>query len=212
MPTSLRLYFNYDSRPTDDWTINLEYDYDEALAAIEIDEQTQSLVDGFVPALLDNVIIDRAVWSTWQPDSEPYNPLFVRTIPIGVPGARTFTLTAPVDDDLSVLARKQTTTGRNGSMHIGGALLVANVTASQGSWEIVPVDLPDFQDYISGIDAALSANLPCALVGVSLMEIQYPATAEGVKQVPIRVYQDDPTVRLVSDLVLVGPTERQRKQ
>lgn len=212
MTVSCRIYLRPIERPLDDNTINLEYDYNESLASVEIDEQTNALVGALAAAMLDFAEIDRVVWSTWIPDSSPYDPDFVRTIPVGLPGLRTFTLTTPVDDDLSILIRKITATGRNGNIHLPFCTTVGNVLAEAGSWTFNPLDVSDFETIVTTLETALSAILPCALIGVSLLSITYPATPEGVKQVPIRTYQTSPTVRLVSGLQLVAPTERQRRQ
>lgn len=211
-PVSCRLYFHYDSRPSDDWTMNLEYDHIGALTLSAIDNQTTALVEALQPFLLDNVIIDRAVWSTWVPDSEPYDPEAVRTIPIGLPGDRSFTLTSPVDDDLAFLIRKTVESGKAGRIYLKGALLTANVTAEGGAWTLVDGVVDEFDTWTAGLASALGQEIPCCLVGVALVSITYPATAAGVKQVPVRVYESEPTIRQVVGLVAVAPTERQARQ
>lgn len=211
-PVSCKLYFNYDSRPSDDWTINLEYDTSDPLAGGSIDAQTDALVGALAPMLLNNVIIDRAVWSTWQADSEPYNPDNVRTIPIGVPGQREFALTSPVDDDLALLIRKTVSSGKPGRIYLKGALLVSNITAEGGAWTLVDALVDDFNDYVDELDRVLSSAMQCQLIGAPLISTTYPATPAGVKQVPIKVYAAEPIARNVTELVLVGPTERQARQ
>lgn len=211
-PVSCRIYFHYDSRPSDDWTINLEYEFAGDLSSGVISDQTGALVSGLTPFLLDNVIIDRAVWSTWVPDSSPYDPDAVRTIPLGVPGDRSFTLTSPVDDDLAYLVRKVVDSGKAGRIYFKGVLLTANVTAEGGAWVLVDGVVDEFEDWIAGFELVLSSEMQCTLVGVSLVSITYPATPAGVKQVPVKVYQDTPTVRNVNGLIGVAPTERQARQ
>lgn len=211
-PVSCRIYFHYDSRPSDDWTLNLEYDLIGVLTSDEIDIQTGDLVGALQPFLLNNVIIDRAVWSTWVPDSSPYDPDAVRTIPLGIAGNRAFTLTSPVDDDLAFLIRKTVATGKAGRIYLKGALLTANVTAEGGAWTLVDAVTDDFADWTQALSLALGNTLTCVLAGVSLVSTTYPATPAGVKQVPVKVYESTPTLRSVLGLVPVAPTERQARQ
>jgi hypothetical protein len=211
-PVSCRIYFHYDSRPSDDWTMNLGYDHFGTLADSVIDFQTLEAVNALQPFLLDNVIIDRFVWSTWVPDSAPYDPDAVRVIPIGLPGDRTFTLTSPVDDDLAYLIRKTVELGKAGRIYLKGALLTANVTAEGGAWTLVDGVVDDFEDWVLGLYNGLGSEMPHCLVGVSLLSTTYPATPEGVKQVPVKTYQTEPTIRGVTNLVGLAPTERQARQ
>lgn len=208
-----RAYMNYIDRPTEQWTLNLEYTIEDDLGGASITNTSDDLAAGLAAYLLETVVIDRIVWFTWQPDSEPYNPDNVRTIPYGILGSRDIGgLTSPADDDLVTFMRKTVTTGRAGKVQLRGRILTSDLIAISGSWALNPAVVADFNDDTDALWLAMSNYFAPVLIGVALVETIYPATAEGVKQVPVKVYQEVPSVRAVTDLVLVGPTERQDTQ
>lgn len=212
MLVSLRIYFHYDSRPSDDWTANFEFDGITSIESPQIDNITDTMVPALQAAMLNNAIIDRFVWSTWNADSEIYDPETVRTIPVGLAGSRAFTLTSPVDDDLAYLSRKTASYGKPGRTYWKGWLLVANVTADGGAWRLFDIDVEQFEDYVTAIFVAAAAEGQLVMAGVSLVSITYPATPEGVKQIPVRNYQSTPAVRPVIGMNGIKPTERQARQ
>lgn len=206
-------YMNYDVRPTEQWTTTLEFDHEGTLDSGLVYDTALNFANGLSGLLLSNVIIDRVTASTWVPDSEPYDPANVRTIPIGINGEREFLLTDPVDDDLVLFIRKTVDTGRTGKVLLRGCMVTADLAVYSGSWILKSGPIADFTEAIDNwatlmIDSALA----CALVGSPLLGITYPAVAEGVKQVPIKNYSPTPTIRPVRDFALVGPTERQDTQ
>lgn len=212
MLVSLRIYCHYDSRPSDDWTVNFEFDGITSIESVQLDNITDAMVPAMAAAMLNNAIIDRFVWSTWIADSEIYDPESVRTIPVGVPGDRAFSLTSPVDDDLAYLSRKTASYGKPGRTFWKGWLLVANVTADGGAWRLFDIDVEQFEDYVTAIYLAAATEGQLVMAGVSLTSITYPATPEGVKQIPVRNYQSTPAIRPVTLMTGLYPTERQAKQ
>lgn len=209
----VRFYMNYVERPTEQWTLNLEYDLPDIISGPSITNVSNGIATGLSDFLLENVVIDRAVWFTWIPDSEPYDPDAVRTIPYGILGTRDIGgLTSPADDDIVLYMRKTVTTGLSGRIQLRGRVLVSDLIATQGSWALNPAVVLDYTTDVSAFWDQLSLVAPPVLIGQALLETIYPATAEGVKQVPVKVYQTEPTVRIVTDLVMVGPTERQDTQ
>lgn len=212
MAIVMRAYMHYDVRPSDEWTCNIEMDYDGAIDAAEVEGAALSMAAGLADILLTNVVIDRIVASTWLEDSAPYNPSSLRVIPIGINGTKDFLLTQPVDDDLVLFIRKTVSTGRSGKILLRGVLTTAEINVDSGSWYIVGSALSDIEDLVGSFFTNLSTQFNVILIGRSLLSITYPACAEGVKQVPIRNYTTIPVTRFVSSLVVVGVTERQDTQ
>lgn len=212
MAIVMRAYMHYDVRPSDEWTCNIEMDYDGAIDAAEVEIAALSMAAGLADILLTNVVIDRIVASTWLEDSAPYNPSSLRVIPIGINGTKDFLLTKPVDDDLVLFIRKTVSTGRSGKILLRGVLTTAEINVNSGSWYIVGSALSDIEDLVGSFFTNLSTQFNVILIGRSLLSITYPACAEGVKQVPIRNYTTIPVTRFVSGLVVVGITERQDTQ
>lgn len=212
MAIVMRAYMHYDVRPSDEWTCNIEMDYDGAIDAAEVESAALSMAAGLADILLTNVVIDRIVASTWLEDSAPYNPSSLRVIPIGINGTKDFLLTQPVDDDLVLFIRKTVSTGRSGKILLRGVLTTAEINVDSGSWYIVGSALSDIEDLVGSFFTNLSTQFNVILIGRSLLSITYPACAEGVKQVPIRNYTTIPVTRFVSSLVVVGVTERQDTQ
>lgn len=213
MATLLRAYMNYDARPTEQWTCNLEFSYDGALDSGIVEDLSVAMASGLAGMLLTNVIIDRIVASTWVSDSAPYNPENVRVFPIGINGEREFLLTDPVDDDLVLFIRKAVSFGRAGKILLRGCLVTADLLVSAGSWLLDTGAIDDLTDAVSTLyDTLKTVAADLALVGSPLLSITYPATAEGVKQIPIKNYAETPTIRPVTSMVLVGVNERQDTQ
>lgn len=213
MPIQLRAIMYYDVRPSETWTSNLEFDYEGSLEGAAVELAAVNMASGLAQCLLNNVVIDRVVASTWESDSSPYDPANVRTIPIGISGERAFLGTSPVDDDLTLFIRKAVASGRTGKIMLRGCMTLADLDSDSGSWTLDSLA----QTYLEGaVDDYFTfvSELPmtCALVGKALTNIIYPACALGEKQVPIRQYAPNPTIRPVTGFVMVGPNERQDSQ
>ena len=209
---SFRAYMFYDARPSDDWSTTLEYSIPIDIEAGEIELAAMNMAEGLSEMLLDNVVIDRVVVSTWEPDSEPYDPENLRVIPIGINGQNSFAFTTPADDDLVVFIRKAVTIGRTGKMQIRGCFTVSALETDSGSWTFTTLAQSEMETDAAAAWALFSSDQPPVLIGVVLLDTIYPAVAEGTKQVPVKVYSDVPSVRAVTDLVVVGPNERQDTQ
>lgn len=209
---SIRTYMHYDVRPSDFWTCTLEYNIDDTVESPEMTSVCDELVNGIKEILLANVVIDRVVVSTWVADSDPYDPEALRTISYGVMGARGFTLTAPVADSLTLFIRKDVGSGRTGKIQLRGTLLNAQLDSDSGEWTIITADVDNFEGFVDDFWTGASAIETPALIGLVLLSTTYPATAAGVKQVPVKVYSATPIIRAVNVFTLVGPRERQVNQ
>lgn len=212
MAIILRAYMHYDVRPSDEWTCNIEMDYAGAIDAGEVESAALGMAAGLADILLENVVIDRIVASTWLEDSAPYDPSTLRVIPIGINGTKEFLFTSPVDDDLVLFIRKSVSTGRSGKIMLRGVLTTAEIDVDSGSWYIVPLALATIEGLVASFFSELTNQFNPILIGRSLVDTILPAVAEGVKQIPIKVYSAIPVLRFVSGLVVAGVTERQDTQ
>lgn len=209
---TFRAYMHYDVRPSDFWTTTIEYSLDDVIESGIVEAVALGVSSGLAKMLLTNVVIDRVVVSTWQQDSEPYNPANVRTIPMGFFGQQSFTLTEPVADDLTIFIRKNVTSGLTGKMFLRGAITQLSVDTESGEWTIEGPFVTPFNTRVSEMYGQFTSIAQPALIGAALIDTMYPAVPDGKKQVPIKIYADIPTVRAVSGLTLVGPRTRQVTQ
>jgi hypothetical protein len=212
MLLSFRAYMFYDSRPSDDWSTTLEYSIDADISSGIVEAAALAFADGLSEMLLNNVIIDRVVVSTWEPDSEPYDPDSLRVVPVGINGQNAFAFTTPADDDLVVFIRKSVVTGRTGKMQLRGCFTVSALETESGSWTFTALAQTEMETDTAAAWDLWAGTDPPVLIGVVLLDTIYPAVAEGTKQIPVKVYTDIPSVRQVNGLVVVGPNERQDTQ
>ena len=206
-------FMSYDVRPSDFWTASIEKQLGEDdISAGSIELEADNFVAGLKVPLLGNALIDRVVVSTWFPDSQPYDPDTVRTISYGIEGDRGYVVSEPVDDTLCLLVRKNVASGRTGKFQLRGVLLVSDLTAASGDWQLDGAVASDFEDNINVMYETICSENNMQLIGLVLLDTLYPATDEDEVQVPIKVYSDNPIVRAVTGAVIVKPTERQENQ
>lgn len=207
-----RAYLHYDVRPNDDWSVTIEHDLEDAVDGPIVTNCADDMANALSNASWNNVVIDRIVVGTWVKDSDPYDIDALRTIPYGLFGTREYTLTNVVADELALFIRKNVSKGRAGKMLMRGMLTVAQLTASSGSWTILATQVGAITTIVDNLWTALSGTANPVMIGAALLDITYPATAAGEKQVPVKVYSPQPSVRTVQGLTLVGPRSRQLTQ
>ena len=78
---------------------------------------------------INGVVIDRAVFSTYVRDGEPYNPSSFTTIPLSLNGQRSATSDV-LPLEMSLFVRRNTATGRDGRLLYRGCLLEGDMTAN----------------------------------------------------------------------------------
>lgn len=207
-----RWFMFYDSRPSDDWTMTIEYETPYEVDSAGAESIALDGAAGLATNLFNNAKVDRCVISTWEPDSDPYDPAALRTVPIGIFGERAFALTDPVADNIVHFMRKNVGSGRAGKIQLRGCILNNQISSAGGEFAFGGGLSDDFQDFANSLFAGLSVNADPVLIGLSLQNTIYPAVAAGEKQVPIKVYSEDPIVRPASSLTSVGPRTRQVTQ
>jgi hypothetical protein len=202
----------YDSRPSDDWTLTIEYAPEAEMDDAIIENIALDGAAGIAEAELNNVRIDRCVISTWEPDSDPYDPASLRTIPIGIFGEREFLIVQPTADIIVHFMRKNVETGRTGKIQLRGNVLGPEMTGVAGEFAFASGLADDFQGFADAIWEGLTSATTPVMIGLVLENIIYPAVAEGVKQVAQKIYSDVPLVRPVTGLTSVKPSTRQVSQ
>jgi len=125
---TVRLYKRYGSLT---WANNYEVRarFDAPFAGTAIQELVNYLVSLEQPIHSSLVRLDRAVISTYQPDSTPYNPDAFVAIPIGVFGGAGFT-TDPMPLEYCLFVRRVTASGRNGKLLYRGVFEEGSVTTA----------------------------------------------------------------------------------
>lgn len=207
-----RAYMHYATRPNDEWTHTLEYNFGGVLESGEAEIIAFDMAEGLSNMLLETVIIDRVVLSTWEQDSAPYDPSKLRVVPIGIFGLVEFLVGEETDDDIVVYVRKSVSSGRAGKIQLRGCLLDSNMESDAGSWVLSSSLRSALEARLDLYWQAVNNNGQVCLIGAPLVSWTYPATPEGTKQIPIPNYADEPYVREVNGVVLVGVNERQDTQ
>lgn len=208
---ALTYYMHYDERPNDYWTTRWELVAVGGPIGAPAENAALDGASALATLLLDNVIIDRVVLSTVEPDGALYDPTTVKVISLGLQGTHPILASNPVDDDIVLFVRKNVISGRTGKMQLRGAMAVNMLTTYAGSWKLTNGAKAELTSRLSDLDDWVSDN-QISLIGYPLLQTIYPATPEGQKQKPIKVYTDTPIVRRVTSLSLVGPNERQDTQ
>jgi hypothetical protein len=148
------------------WANNYEFrarqDVQFAQTAI-IDLVTQ-LINLERPLYPGYVRLDRAVVSTYQPDSRPYNPDTFTTIPINLEGTNTFS-SDPMPIEYCIFVRRVTASGRPGKLLYRGALQESDVAVRGLRAVITDARVGQFQTRFSQWYAAfISSQVPFELV------------------------------------------------
>lgn len=152
--------------------------------------------------------------STWEPDSDPYDPDNLIPKALTGTGLRASDPDDLFDIDYVLKMIREPNSGKPGVINMRGALLDTDVETVSGEFRLLagsPLAEGNsaFTAYVSGITAAFAAALvEHVMIGTPLVSITYPATPEGVKQVPIKNY-GPPIVRGVSAInnPYVGPLQ-----
>lgn len=126
---------------------------------------------------LPGVIITRALLSTYNADSNPYNPLNLAIYEFGYEGTRGGT-SDPLDRDCIAYVRKQVLAGRQGKLFYRGCLREGDVNATPGSrwgaWstsDAFPTTLNTALGNISGYMGSIPAGSDFNLVLVNAVGV-----------------------------------------
>lgn len=210
---TMKMHYHYDVRPNDTFVTELEFDIDTGPTGIEAEEAAMAWAAEMTDVFLNTVFIDRVVISTWVKDGDPYDPSTLRVVPIGIFGSVGFTFTTAVDDDIVLFVRKNVNSGRSGKIQLRGCLVMSDLSVSAGSWVLDTLTRTGLTTAFDDLYDELSSqsHIP-VLIGAATLGWQYPATAEGVKQIPVKLVSNTPTVRNITGFTVVGAKERQDTQ
>jgi hypothetical protein len=122
---TVRVYKNFGALL---WANNYEFraTQDVPFAQTAIIDLVNQLTNLERPLYPNYIRLDRAVVSTYQPDSRPYNPETFTTLSINLPGTATFSSDAmPIE--YCIFVRRVTASGRPGKLLYRGALQESDV-------------------------------------------------------------------------------------
>jgi len=148
------------------WANNYEVrsTQDVPFAQTAIIDLVNQLVNLERPLYPDYIRLDRAVVSTYQPDSRPYNPDTFTTIPINLQGTATFT-TESMPVEYCIFVRRVVASGRPGKLLYRGALQESDVATRGLRAVITDGRVNQLQTRFSQWYAAfLSSQVPFELV------------------------------------------------
>jgi hypothetical protein len=211
MPRYLsRTIYYPDARPSDASTINLEWDGPLEIDDPLVETSVNLIVTEIANGLFTPIFIDHTTFGTWVEDGTPYDPETLRTFNHGFYGTKALGVSSLLDDTIALFVRKNVASGRSGKFFFRWALRFVDVVATAGSWALDSGARTVIDGWLAALFTAFedSPIIP-SLIGQSLVSITYPATPEGVKQVPEYNYAPNEVSRRVTGLVAVGPRERQ---
>jgi hypothetical protein len=154
------------------WANNYEFraTQDVPFAQTAITDLVNRLVDLERPLYPNYIRIDRAVISTYQPDSRPYNPDTFTTVPINADGTSGFTSDAmPIE--YCVFVRRVVASGRPGKLLYRGVLEESAVGTLGLRAVITATRLNQLQNRFSTwFGSFITSNIPFELVLISGQE------------------------------------------
>jgi len=114
-----------------------------------------------------NVVYDSVTFSTWNADSEPYNPYGFVTVPLDDVIGKIIPIGSPLPRNVCLFVRREPVSGRTGKLFFRGALTENNVDGSTAlGWSISPSSVAGINSSISlltgGFNAALADVMPGA--------------------------------------------------
>jgi len=166
---TVRVYKRYGANV---WANNYEIRarQDVPFAQTAIIDLVNALTNLEQPIYPSYIRIDRAVVSTYQPDSIPYNPDNFTTIPIGAPGGAGFS-TDPMPLEYCLFVRRVTASGRPGKLLYRGVFEENTVTTADLRPIVSPSRLNQLQNHFSSWFASfLGNNNPFEMVMASGQE------------------------------------------
>jgi hypothetical protein len=154
------------------WANNYEFraTQDVPFAQTAIFDLVNRLIDLELPLYPNYIRLDRAVVSTYQPDSRPYNPDTFTTVPINVAGTAEFSTDAmPIE--YCVFVRRVVASGRPGKLLYRGVLEEGAVGTLGLRAVITSQRLNQLQNLFSTwFGTFVSSNVPFELVMISGQE------------------------------------------
>jgi hypothetical protein len=220
---TVRIFKSWDTAANKNWVNTYEYS-DGSATGTGDPAALSSVVDALVTAErsihLNRVQFNRYTISTWLPDSQPYSPQALVTVPLGLTGNVDPTANSDFAiEDLRIVLRvdRRATHGRPGKLFYRGCLMESAVRTSGGRMALdTNADAPlvgrlNAFRQMFGLDGGgvpmAPGNYALAMVSGTLQKAVVPATSGTVNYTRIkRTYVAPFSVRQVSAIVPIGPT------
>jgi hypothetical protein len=129
---TFRIIKSLSTNPSNEWVNSYEFRaVEDGLSSTLI--ALASVVVAFEAALhATSVVFKRAIISTWEPDSVPYDPLSFISVPLSQNGTRPITSEEVEPTGMAWRVLRQASTGRFGNLFYRGALFENEVLAPAG--------------------------------------------------------------------------------
>ena len=205
-----RVHCRRADQPNIVWNNSFELSSGEApFTSGDLEEHADGL-NAFIASMsLSTVIISRVVFSTWLPDSVPYNPEALKTVDYNTVGANSPGSEEKEAVDTVLKIKRSVDFGRSGKLELRYALTDTMVDTNSGTPALTSSGRIALASRLEVAVTSLGATSGfIVLAGVSQLSKTYKAAPEGVKQEVERVYTDTPHVRPVRDYVLNGVGRR----
>lgn len=208
MLLTVRSFKSLVAQPQKEWSNSYEVSTGEAaFTQILAQEIATGILAMEKPFHGTHVQFNRVVLSTWFPDSVPYNPNNLQTVPSVGLGIRPVTEQDQEALDTVLYIKKVSASGLNGRISYRGCLSDGDVISPQGRPRLTPgaqsalatLAVQAFQNYNNA-----SPDVPLVMASVPLLQTIYNAAPQGVKQVVTKVYSNLVNTRGVVTFALGG--------
>jgi hypothetical protein len=203
---TVKIFKSFVDAPEKEWSNSYEVNGPGAIDLQFATATVNAIVAGERSIHRTYVEFIRGVVSTFVADSAPYDPNTFVTVDISGTGSRPGNTGNREPIDVVLWVKRLAASGRSGKLFYRGVVEDPEVAAPGARRQLTPEALLAYEGLISGLFSLMSNEGQVSLVmaGVSLLNIIYPATAAGVKQVPIRSYSQLPYVRVISNFGFGG--------
>lgn len=203
---TVRVFKSLVDQPTVSWSNTYELSSGEGPWAYEdMSGIADSLVSFEETFHLDGVRFDRVVFSTYEPDSKPYNPDNLAVFPRDDVGDVVAFAMEREALDTVLWVRRQTQFGRAGRAYYRGVLIDTDVETTNGQLSLTAAGVARLAIVwtlaMTFLEPAIAYMV---MAGQSLESKLYMPTQMGEKQQVLRNYQDNVHVRKVNDLIIAG--------
>lgn len=132
---SLRLFAHELTNPSQTWVNSFEFVANSTGAVSDLEECASAVMTYMKEMTGNTIYYDRAVFSTWEPDSDPYDPTNLVTFDYGAQ-AGIIEIANPLPVNACLSMRRSVSSGRSGKIFIRGALGEIDVLSSAGDWAL----------------------------------------------------------------------------
>lgn len=207
---TVRVWKRLVSQPTVEWNNSYEMSSgDVVFTSSEMVDHANHLVDFESALYFQSVEITRVVFSTWEEDSDPYNPDNLKTVDYSAIGSQESLLNEKEALDTVLKLKRSVDFGRSGKIELRGCLINQYVDTDSGQPALSAYGRTAIASALSSAITGLAGTMTyMVMAGKSQTDKIYEATPAGQKQVVRREYTNDIHIRPIRGFVVNGVARR----